>query len=95
MDYDTALLTDEDMLTYDAELQSEEEPPQDQELTEATEQGVEYTETTESPVIPSRPFLTTAFEDYTVTEGLLLIIVFLLVVRFMINTVKGGFTWLR
>lgn len=63
----------------------------------------EVIETTETPEIPetleviedtSRPFLTTSFEDYTVTEGLLLMILLLAFLMFCIKVLKGGFSWL-
>lgn len=44
--------------------------------------------------MPDRPFMTTPLNDYTVTEGLLLLILFVLVVRIVIDILKGGFYWL-
>ena len=44
--------------------------------------------------VPDRPFFTTPFEEYTVTEGLLLLLVVLLVIRWIIGMLKGGFSWL-
>ncbi len=41
-----------------------------------------------------RPFLTTPLNEYTVTEGLLLLILFVLVIKILIDIVKGGFYWL-
>ena len=41
-----------------------------------------------------RPFLTTDFNDYTVTEGLLLLILVLAVVMICVKMLKGGFYWL-
>lgn len=41
-----------------------------------------------------RPFLTTSFEEYTVTEGLLLMILLLAVVMICVKMIKGGFFWL-
>ena len=41
-----------------------------------------------------RPFLTTSFEEYSVTEGLLLMILLLAVVMICVKMVKGGFFWL-
>ena len=40
------------------------------------------------------PFLTTSFEDYSVSEGLLLVIVLILVVKFCIDVLRRGFYWL-
>lgn len=45
------------------------------------------TETVET----DRPFLTTPFENYTVTEGLLLTIVFLLIVGFIWKEIRRLF----
>lgn len=41
-----------------------------------------------------RPFLTTPFDDYTVVEGLLLLILLILVINWVVKIVKGGFSWL-
>lgn len=41
-----------------------------------------------------RPFLTTDFADYTVTEGLLLLLLVLAVVMICVKMLKGGFYWL-
>lgn len=41
-----------------------------------------------------RPFLATPLEEYTVTEGLLLLILFVLIVKFICKAVKEGFYWL-
>lgn len=45
-------------------------------------------------VVDTRPFLTTPFEDYTVTEGLLLSILLVIVVSLVLKQVKGAFSWL-
>ena len=41
-----------------------------------------------------RPFLETPFEDYTVTEGLLLALLLGLFLSCVIKIIKGGFYWL-
>ncbi len=41
------------------------------------------------------PMLTTSFEDYTVTEGLLLLLFLSVVVAACVKMLKGGFAWLR
>ena len=41
-----------------------------------------------------RPFLTTDFEDYTVTEGLLLSLLLCVIVGKCIKMLKEGFSWL-
>lgn len=45
-------------------------------------------------VVDERPFLTTPLDDYTVEEGLLLLILVLLIIKLMIAAVKEGFYWL-
>lgn len=56
----------------------------------------EYTETTEVvEVSADRPFLSTPLDDYTVTEGLLLMILLCFVLQFVFRILKGGFSWLR
>ncbi len=47
---------------------------------------------TESSVY--HPFLTTPFEDYTVVEGLLLLILLLFFISGCIKMLKEGFSWL-
>lgn len=42
-----------------------------------------------------RPLLTTRFEDYTVTEGLLLLLLLSVFVSACVRMLKGGFAWLR
>lgn len=68
-------------------LTTEEEPvAQDPEI---------VTETFESVIVESdRPFLSTPLDDYTVTEGLLLIIALILVLRWIGQAIKEGFYWL-
>lgn len=45
-------------------------------------------------VEPDRLFLSTPFEEYTVTEGLLLMLLLLAVAAACVKLVKGGFSWL-
>lgn len=52
------------------------------------------TETVEIVAEEVRPFLTTDFNDYTVTEGLLLVIALLIVGKICIDFVRRGFYWL-
>ena len=51
----------------------------------------EYLEQSDSDL---HPMMTTSFEDYTVTEGLLLLILLGLFIRFCFRMLKGGFSWL-
>ena len=58
-------------------------------------QPLEGTEEVFAEVVePDRLFLTTPFEEYTVSEGLLLMILLLAVVMICVKMVKGGFFWL-
>jgi len=54
----------------------------------------EITEVVEVVGVEDRPFLTTNFEDYTVTEGLLLLVLLFGIVMACIKLLKGGFYWL-
>lgn len=58
-------------------------------VTSAAE-GTTTTTTEAVPVTPVRPLLTTKFEDYTVTEGLLLLILLSLVIGSLARIVKEG-----
>lgn len=52
-------------------------------------------ETVVGEVVESdRLFMTTPFNEYTVSEGLLLLIVLLTVIQMCVKIVKGGFWWL-
>ncbi len=42
-----------------------------------------------------RPLMTTSFRDYTVTEGLLLLILLAAFAAACVKILKGGFQWLR
>lgn len=56
------------------------------------EEPIVLEETTESVAIPNdRPFLTTALNEYSVTEGLLLLIALLLLCSFVAKLVRGCF----
>lgn len=46
-------------------------------------------------VIEDRYFLTTPFEEFSVSEGLLLCIVLAIIIKGFISLVKEGFRWLR
>lgn len=52
-------------------------------------------ETTATVVVEAdRPFLTTPLNDYTVTEGLLLCILLVLLLEWLARIIKEGFYWL-
>lgn len=54
----------------------------------------EVTETVEIMEEPERPFLSTPLDEYTVTEGLLLLIVLILFFGKIGQALKEGFFWL-
>ena len=54
---------------------------------------LEYAETIQQTL--DHPALTTSFRDYTVTEGLLLLILLAAFAAACIKILKGGFQWLR
>lgn len=45
-------------------------------------------------VVQDRPFLTTRFEEYSVTEGLLLMLLLFCFISSCVRMLKGGFAWL-
>lgn len=56
------------------------------------DQVLEYLAGIESAVM--HPALETPFEEYTVTEGLLLLLLVLVIVSWCVKMIKGGFSWL-
>lgn len=81
---------DEEILTVIEETQSDSSVTVDEFLGDSSEE----TEILAEVVEVERPFLTTSFEEYSVTEGLLLMILLLAVVMICVKLVKGGFFWL-
>jgi len=60
-----------------------------------TQEADTVTETIEIVEVETdRPFLTTPIDDYTVSEGLLLLILLILVLRWIGAAIKEGFYWL-
>ena len=53
--------------------------------------SVETVETVEVPADTFRPLLSTGFSDYTVTEGLLLMIFVILLLDFFLNLIRRWF----
>ena len=45
-------------------------------------------------IVDDRPFMTTPLDDYTVTEGLLLLILVVLIIKIIAGAIKEGFYWL-
>lgn len=56
------------------------------------DQVLQHLETMEVTMV--HPALETPFEDYTVTEGLLLLLLVLVIVSWCVKMIKGGFSWL-
>ena len=56
--------------------------------------SVEEMETVEVLEVSERDFLTTPLDEFTVTEGLLLLIVLILIFRELAKELKEGFYWL-
>ena len=54
---------------------------------------LKYTKTLQETA--DHPMLTTPFEDYTVAEGLLLLLLLSVFVSACVKLLKGGFAWLR
>ena len=67
-------------------------PPEPVEVV-GMDEVLEHLETIQEDVTP-HPFLSTSFEDYTVTEGLLLLLLLLAFLSFCIKLLKEGFSWL-
>lgn len=92
-------MNDEEVL--EEELVTPEPVAEDAEPTEGP--VVEDAEPSEEPSptpaataeVVARPLLTTPFEDYTVTEGLLLGLLVTILVICLVRIVKGAFTWLH
>lgn len=64
----------------------------------ASDPGTEMVEVSETVIAevvePDLLFMTKPFNEYTVSEGLLLLLVLLTVIQMCIKIVKGGFWWL-
>lgn len=58
-----------------------------------TDETIQLLESIQEDVTP-HPFLSTPFDDYTVTEGLLLLILLLFFIVGCIKLLKEGFSWL-
>ena len=64
----------------------------------AEDPGTEMVEVLETTIVEvvdlDRPFMTTPFEEYSVLEGLLLLLVLITVIQMCARMIKGGFWWL-
>ena len=56
------------------------------------DQVLKRLETIEAVMV--HPALETSFAEYTVTEGLLLLLLVLVIVSWCVRMIKGGFAWL-
>ena len=81
----------------DSESSLEEEPAAD-EVGETQQDSQPESESVTYQVIQEsaepRPFLETQFDDYSVTEGLLLALVLLAFLSACVRIIKEGFSWL-
>lgn len=59
---------------------------------EGMDQLLEHMEVIEGELV--HPALETPFEDYSVSEGLLLLLLVLLLLSWCVRMIKGGFSWL-
>lgn len=89
-----------DRLTSETETAEEDPAAAEEELPVDTgpmeiagmDQVLQHLETMEATMV--HPALETPFEDYTVTEGLLLLLLVLVIVSWCVKMIKGGFSWL-
>lgn len=89
-----------DRLTSETETAEEDPAPVEEELPVDTgpmeiagmDQVLQHLETMEATM--AHPALETPFEEYTVTEGLLLLLLVLVIVSWCVKMIKGGFSWL-
>lgn len=86
---DAALAEGEDPAEGDPEEVTEELPEE-----EVSEESETYTEVLEVVQDDTHYFLTTDFADYTVTEGLLLVILIAMFLKWIGGAIKEGFYWL-
>ena len=89
-----------DRLTSETETAEEDPAAAEEELPVDTgpmeiagmDQVLQHLETMEATMV--HPALETPFEEYTVTEGLLLLLLVLVIVSWCVKMIKGGFSWL-
>jgi len=89
--------TSEEVPEEPAEEPAVEEPPAETDPLPLEVLGMdkllEHAETIQQTL--DHPFMTTSFRDYTVTEGLLLLILLAAFAAACVRILKGGFQWLR
>ena len=78
-------------LAEEQEAAAEEEAVPEEET--GTDETIRLLETIQTQLTP-HPFLTTPFEEYTVTEGLLLLLVLAAFAGCCIKLLRRGFSWL-
>lgn len=79
-------------LTAGTETEEVTEPVEDEVV--SSEFDIATVNTIVEVVDLDRPIMTTPLNDYSVVEGLLLLLVLLKVVQICIGIIKGGFYWL-
>lgn len=86
-------LAEEQEAAAEEEAAPEEETEPEPLEVAGTDETIRLLETIQSQLTP-HPFLTTPFEDYTVTEGLLLLLVLAAFAGCCIKLLRRGFSWL-
>ena len=87
-------MTEEDIMTTPEDSAASSSEPVEEPAIETLMEEMMGTAEIMEVTPESRPFMTTDFADYTVTEGLLLILVLLIFLQACAKLVKGGFSWL-
>ena len=86
-------LVEEQEATAEEEAVPEEETEPEPLEVAGTDETIRLLETIQTQLTP-HPFLTTPFEEYTVTEGLLLLLVLAAFAGCCIKLLRRGFSWL-
>ena len=86
------LVEEQEAAVEEEEAPEEETEPEPLEVA-GTDETIRLLETIQTQLTP-HPFLTTPFEEYTVTEGLLLLLVLAAFAGCCIKLLRRGFSWL-
>ncbi len=86
------LAEEQEAAAAEEEVPEEETEPEPLEAA-GTDETIRLLETIQTQLTP-HPFLTTPFEEYTVTEGLLLLLVLAAFAGCCIKLLRRGFSWL-
>ena len=86
------LVEEQEAAAEEEAVPEEETEPEPLEVA-GTDETIRLLETIQTQLMP-HPFLTTPFEEYTVTEGLLLLLVLAAFAGCCIKLLRRGFSWL-